>query len=263
MEPVNIIHLIAYVIIYSFLGWVLETVYKSIYNKSFVNSGFLIGPLCPIYGFGAAIMYLFLNGFKNNILILFIVSIVILTIWEYLVGVTLEKVFKTKYWDYSNSKFNFQGRICLRTSVIWGILGVVFTTIIHPVFIKLVAPISTDILILVEVPLILLIIADSIYSIIKVTNINIGIEKLIEIRDNLKSKMDELKSLKGKTAENTAENINSIISELKEREIAIRQAVAKQTKRLRLAFPTMKLEKMSKLLNKKIDILELLKNDKK
>ena len=93
--------LITYFIIYSFLGWLIESVYKSIFEKKIINSGFLHGPFCPIYGMGAIIMYLILQDFKGNPLVIFILGFVVLSIWEYIVGVLLEKLFKTQYWDYS------------------------------------------------------------------------------------------------------------------------------------------------------------------
>ena len=141
---IEIIKIILYFIIYSFLGWVLESVYKSIGQRKLVNSGFLHGPFCPIYGFGAVIMFLFLNKFTNNIVLLFIMGFFILSIWEYIVGFILEKTFNTKYWDYSNNKFNIQGRVCLKNSLFWGALGVIFTTYIHPYIIQKVDQISEN-----------------------------------------------------------------------------------------------------------------------
>ena len=125
-------NVLLYFIIYSFLGWIMESVFRSILEKKLINTGFLIGPLCPIYGLGACIMFLFLENLSNNVILLFIVSFVILTLWEYIVGVLLEKIFHTKYWDYSNYKINIQGRICLTNSLYWGALGVIFIKIIHP-----------------------------------------------------------------------------------------------------------------------------------
>lgn len=115
----QLFNILTYFVIYSFLGWVMESIVRSVSEKKLINTGFLVGPMCPIYGIGAMIMLLFLDRFENNILLLFIVSIVVLTIWEYLVGVLLETIFKTKYWDYSDQKFNFQGRVCLTNSICW------------------------------------------------------------------------------------------------------------------------------------------------
>ena len=90
------------------------------------------GPYCPIYGFGAIIMLLSLIKLKENVVLLFIVSFVVLSVWEYLASIILEKIYHTKYWDYSDKKFNFKGRICLANSFYWGILGLIFIEIMHP-----------------------------------------------------------------------------------------------------------------------------------
>ena len=93
----NLLKILTYFIIYSFLGWIMESVFRSIYEKKLINTGFLKGPFCPIYGIGAIIMILILNSFKSNMIVLFIISMLVLTIWEYIVGYLLEKIFKTKY----------------------------------------------------------------------------------------------------------------------------------------------------------------------
>ena len=128
----KIFEILTYFIIYSFLGWIMESIVRSVSEKKIINTGFLKGPVCPIYGIGAIIMLLFLERYQNKPILLFFIAIIVLTTWEYLVGVLLEKIFHTKYWDYSEQKFNFQGRICLVNSICWGILGVLFVKYIHP-----------------------------------------------------------------------------------------------------------------------------------
>src|SRR5690625_478768 len=91
--------LLAYFIIYSILGWIMESIFRSICEKKMINTGFLKGPFCPIYGIGAIIMILFLKDFKNNTVLLFLISMIVLTLWEYIVAVILEKTFHIKYWD--------------------------------------------------------------------------------------------------------------------------------------------------------------------
>ena len=93
----NLLKILTYFILYSFLGWIMESVFRSICEKKLINTGFLKGPFCPIYGIGAIIMILILNSFKSNMIVLFIISMLVLTIWEYIVGYLLEKIFKTKY----------------------------------------------------------------------------------------------------------------------------------------------------------------------
>ena len=113
----------------------MESIVRTISEKKLINTGFLHGPFCPIYGIGAIILFAFLDKFENNLILLFFVAIIVLTIWEYIVGWMLEKLFNTKYWDYSEQKFNIQGRVCLTNSICWGILGVLLVKYIHP-FIK-------------------------------------------------------------------------------------------------------------------------------
>ena len=125
----NIIH---WFFIYSFLGWVMETCYVSILDKKFINRGFVNGPFCTIYGFGALAVYFILKPFENNILILFIMGIIVPSILEYFTGWLMEVIFKTTWWDYSNYRFNIKGRICLLNSIIWGVLTVALFLVIQP-----------------------------------------------------------------------------------------------------------------------------------
>ena len=129
---ISIWRILTYFIIYSFLGWIMESIVRSVSEKKIINTGFLKGPVCPIYGIGAIIMLLFLERYQNKPILLFFIAIIVLTTWEYLVGVLLEKIFHTKYWDYSEQKFNFQGRISLAYSIAWGIIGTIFVEKIHP-----------------------------------------------------------------------------------------------------------------------------------
>lgn len=118
---IYIAKIVMYFIVYSFFGWVMESVLKTVIQKKPVNSGFLYGPFCPIYGFGAIIMFAFLNSFKENIIILFIIAFFVLSLWEYVVGWALERIFNTKYWDYSQNKFNIRRKSMFNEFTILGI----------------------------------------------------------------------------------------------------------------------------------------------
>ena len=185
----NLLEILTYFLVYSILGWIMESIVRSISEKKLINTGFLKGPYCPIYGIGAIIMFSFLESFKNSVIVLFIISFIVLTLWEYLVGVLLEKLFHTKYWDYSNNKFNFQGRICLMNSIFWGILGVVFVKYIHPLIESLIEKIDFRILIFVYSILGIVILVDAISSIIKVKNIKVTLEKIEKLNDEIKEKL--------------------------------------------------------------------------
>ena len=93
----QLFELLTYFVIYSFAGWLIESIYKSIAERKLINTGFLKGPFCPIYGIGAIIMHVFLSRFKDNVLLLFLAGFIILSIWEYIVGLLLEKIFNTKF----------------------------------------------------------------------------------------------------------------------------------------------------------------------
>lgn len=123
---------IIYVLIYAFIGWLLETGYAIYELGSFHKRGFLYGPICPMYGFGAIILLIFLSKYKDNSLKIFFLSALIFSLFEYIVGFALDALFATKWWDYSNEFFNLNGRISILFSVIWGIFGLIFIHHIHP-----------------------------------------------------------------------------------------------------------------------------------
>lgn len=127
--------MVLYFFIYAILGWILETIYCIVTLGVFIKRGFLYGPVCPIYGFGAIILIQSLKNIRTNTVGKFFISLVAFTAFEYVVSVVLEELFGLRWWDYSNEALNFQGRISLPFSIAWGIIGVIFVEKIHP-FIK-------------------------------------------------------------------------------------------------------------------------------
>lgn len=125
-------YLLLYFLIYAFIGWLLETFYAITTLGHFIKRGFLFGPLCPIYGWGAIILISGLKKYKSNSLKLFFVSAIVFSIFEYLVGYALDALFCAKWWDYSNDFMNLNGRISIFFSFAWGIIAIVFANHIHP-----------------------------------------------------------------------------------------------------------------------------------
>lgn len=121
-------------LIYSFIGWLIEVIGKLIEKHKFVNRGFLIGPICPIYGHGCILMILTLSRYKDNPLTLFIYAIFICSLLEYFTSYFMEKIFKARWWDYSTKRFNLNGRICAETMIPFGILGTLVICVINPIF---------------------------------------------------------------------------------------------------------------------------------
>lgn len=125
-----------YFFLFAILGWCMETFYGLIVLGHFTKRGFLYGPLCPIYGYGALILIIFLGKYKNSGLKLFTYSAVIFSIFEYLVSYVLEVLFHSYWWDYTNDFFNLNGRISIFYSFAWGIIAIIFVGYIYPFFKK-------------------------------------------------------------------------------------------------------------------------------
>lgn len=116
---------------YAVIGWCVEVLHVAYKHKKLTNRGFLIGPICPIYGFGAIIMTLIL-GHTDNIFEIFIVAILSSAILEYATSYLMERLFHVRWWDYSKNPFNIRGRICL-TNLFWfGLLGIIIIKFINP-----------------------------------------------------------------------------------------------------------------------------------
>ncbi len=131
------ITLVIYFFIYSFLGWVLEVAYAFYVHRRFVNRGFLTGPCCPLYGLGVGLIVLLLKPLDDNFLLLFLGATVITSVLEYLAGWLLDLVFKTQWWDYSKNKFNLNGYICLRFSLVFGVCATLLYYFVHPLVARL------------------------------------------------------------------------------------------------------------------------------
>lgn len=116
--------LLWFILIYSFLGWVLETAAGSIKSRKFINRGFSTGPFCLVYGITAALLAVVTVDLTNHIFILFFGCAIVGTAVEWFAGKLLERFNQQKWWDYSDKRWNFDGYICLQYSVLWGILGV-------------------------------------------------------------------------------------------------------------------------------------------
>ncbi len=133
------------IFIYSFLGWCAEVVFAACRRGIFVNRGFLNGPVCPIYGFGVALVLGLLEPVKSSFLLLFFGSMLLTTALEFIIGFIMESFFHDKWWDYSNNPFNIKGYVCLEFSIIWGLACVLVVDVIHPIIQKLIDAIPVNV----------------------------------------------------------------------------------------------------------------------
>lgn len=127
----DVYHLIAAFIIYSVLGWFVESAYMSFCNHRLTNRGFAKGPFCPIYGFGAVIGYLVLNPLSGHYVTLYLTGAFLATTFEYLVGIMMQKLLGEVWWDYTEKPMNYKGIICLESTIAWGFYAIIITMFLH------------------------------------------------------------------------------------------------------------------------------------
>ena len=133
----QIYYLMLYFFVYGFLGWCTEVAYATTKQRKFVNRGFLNGPICPIYGVGVTVVVYFLTPYKDNLILLYVLSTVLVTVLEGLTGYLMDKIFHHKWWDYTNQPLNIGGYVCLIFSLVWGVACVLIVRVIHPVIHKI------------------------------------------------------------------------------------------------------------------------------
>ena len=172
--------------IYAIFGWIIETTLVSIEKRKFVNRGFLIGPYCPIYGFGGLAITILLKNYTKDPIVLFLMAVIICGTLEYFTSYIMEKIFKARWWDYSAKKYNINGRICLETVVPFGILGCLVMYVLNPITFKYLNMLSNSMLNIISAICFTIFITDNIvsYNVISsftktVKTINVG-----KIKDN-------------------------------------------------------------------------------
>lgn len=195
--------------LYSFLGWLMETTLVSLQSKKFINRGFFMGPYCPIYGTGGVLL-LVLSPYKDSPFLVFILSIIICSVVEYLTSYILEMIYKVRWWDYSNRMFNLNGRVCLFNSICFGLLGMLMVSYLNPVFLNLITSLSDTILTIIALTILIITLID----------MSITFSIMFDIRKtiiNLKEKT--ITSIFKKNQDNTEEVSKRVKSILKEKSI--------------------------------------------
>jgi uncharacterized membrane protein len=179
--------------IYSVIGWLIEVIQGLILNKKFVNRGFLIGPYCPIYGWGSIIIILLLKRYINDLLALFSMSVLICSVLEYMTSLLMEVVFHARWWDYSERKFNINGRICLETMIPFGIGGCIIVKFVNPLFEKILILANQQFITILSIIIFIFYLIDNIISFKIIFN---------------------LKSVIKKTTKDSTEKINKLVKDV-------------------------------------------------
>lgn len=207
--PQNFYELVWIFIIYAFIGWCTEVSYAALDTGKFVNRGFLNGPYCPIYGCGVVIVVAILTPLQDNLVILFIGSILLTTALEFVTGYILEKVFHNKWWDYSDKPFNVKGYICLKFSIYWGLACTFIMKIVHPAIYKTIT----------WIPFIPGVVILSIFMCVFIVDCCITVSTILKFNKRLKL-MDEMaasiRKLSDEIGENIYENVSGVIEKSEE-----------------------------------------------
>ena len=179
---------IAYFIIYSFLGWVVEVLHAYKKRGEWVNRGFIKAPFCPIYGFGAILLLVVLSPIRENWISLFFGTVLLITLLEFITGLILETLFGAKWWDYHEEKCHIQGYVCPKYSLLFGVLALGTIKIIHPVVETAIEGVSPIYLETAGLIFLTYLAVDFIQTVLEI----IGLNRLLQ---ELQHKMEELKQL--------------------------------------------------------------------
>lgn len=212
-------------LIYSVIGWMMEVTLSLIEHHKFINRGFLIGPYCPIYGTGAIFITVFLQRYINEWFTLFIMAIFICGVLEYVTSYLMEKIFKARWWDYSNMKFNINGRICLETILPFGLLGLLIMYVLNPIFFNILSAIPDAALLALTIVLLVIFITDNIISFNVISYVRsatkaVNKENIKDNTEEITKKVKEIllkKSKLHKRLLNAFPQIESLKSKIKEK----------------------------------------------
>lgn len=161
-----------WLMLYSSMGWLYESTICSLVNEHrLINRGFLMGPICPIYGFGALINIVLLRDMESPAII-FLLAMVTSGILEYITSYLMEELFGRRWWDYSRFHFNIKGRVCPYICIIFGIANVILLKVVHPVVSHITAMISTGAVGVISIAMFFLLLGDIIFTTSYVNKIN-------------------------------------------------------------------------------------------
>lgn len=242
-------------ILYSFIGWLMEEILTFIDTKKFVNRGFLIGPICPIYGYGCLLIIILLRRYINDPIALFVMAVVLCSLLEYFTSYFMEKFFKARWWDYSQKKFNINGRICLDNMIAFGALGVIVIYIVNPFLMNIISYFNNIALYIVSGILLVIYLVDNIIS-FKVISGFSSVAKTVkkDSTEEITKKVREALTLKGGLYKRLVSAFNFKASDnlLKKIKKQVTQTINKQADKVKVVIE--KQSKKNKELRKKIKL---------
>lgn len=229
---------------YCFLGWIFESTYVSLKSRRFVNRGFLRLPMLPLYGTGAVMMLFVSLPVKDNQVLVYVSGVIAATALEYVTGWGMEKLFKMRYWDYSNQRFQIKGYICLSSSIAWGFLTILLTEVIHRPIEQMVLGMDTTLELMLVATIGTAFAADTVESTRAALDLGRALETMTRMKAELEEMQVQLALLKSELRQQTEQRVVTAQEETALRiaeiraEAASRMSGIKGTRALRMAEAT-------------------------
>ena len=224
----GIYEILAYFFVYGVLGWCVEVAFAAVKEGRFVNRGFLNGPICPIYGVGVTVVVYFLTPYKDNLILLYVLSTVLVTVLEGITGYLMDKIFHHKWWDYTNQPLNIGGYVCLIFSLVWGVACVLIVRVIHPIIHKILTFIPHTLGLVMLAVLEICIFVDLYMTAAGILKLNHQLEAMAKIAA-------ELHEISDKLGENIHEGMMDTMEATEERRKKLEAATAESRKKLEAA----------------------------
>lgn len=232
LAAISFYDILWYFLLYAFIGWCIEVVFCSVNTGKFVNRGFLNGPVCPIYGFGAVIVVVLLTPLQDNVILLFIFSVLLTSLLELVTGFLLKKLFHTSWWDYSKQPFNIGGYVCLKFSLLWGIACLFLMKLLHPALADIVGFMPRWLGWCLAGILYAALIADLIVTVTAISKMNKELGEITKIASGLHSGSDALAHALGDSAIKVADKLETLDEESKKKKEELTLAMQENKEKL-------------------------------
>lgn len=188
----DVYHVVHWLLIYSILGWLVESIYMSFCNKKLTNRGFIHGPMCPIYGVGALSVYFILRPLEGNWVALYFCGTFLATTLEYITAIIMQKVFGCIWWDYNDKPFNYKGILCLESTIAWGFYTLFLFMFLHKWVSAFVELYPRSIGVYIGIALVVYYLIDFIISLIGAIDLNVKLKKLSAIVDEIQERLGKV-----------------------------------------------------------------------
>lgn len=205
----TIINYVFMFFVFSAIGWAIECTYRSLGERRVINSGFLYGPMCPIYGTGCLVFDICLvpisAPIEKRIIIVLLLGMVLADAVEYITSYLMEKLFNARWWDYSNNFLNLHGRICFKHTCYWAIFAFAYVYLIAPLYRYALTFISQEIRTIAVFVILAIFAVDLTFTVKAAADINKLMRKLSGLKSTVLSKTEAIKN----TAEDKYEELRS------------------------------------------------------